>query len=283
MQVSVVIPSYNRAELLPRALRSVYAQSWLQRGNAIEVLVIDDGSDDETATIVAKQFPQVRYIAQANSGVSAARNAGIRAAHGDWIAFLDSDDEWMPHKLNEQSRLLAESGLLICHTEEIWIRNGIRVNQMNKHRKRGGRIFEHCLPLCALSPSSVIIHRDVLGDVGLFDETLPACEDYDLWLRICARYAVAYVEQACIYKYGGHADQLSRQYWGMDRFRVRALEKILDTRLTADQYSVAYAMLMTKIEILLKGAVKHGNGELVQHCQHKIRQWQSAASSFDYN
>lgn len=281
MKVSVVIPSYNRAELLPRALKSVFLQSWLIAGNEIEVLLIDDGSIDDTAAVIREQFPGVRYFYQPNSGVSVARNLGIKLASGDWIAFLDSDDEWMPHKLDEQLKYLQDSGLSVCHTGEIWIRHGKRVNQMKKHRKHGGRIFEHCLPLCTLSPSSVLVHRDVFDAVGLFDETLPACEDYDLWLRICAVYPVAYVEQPCIHKFGGHADQLSRRFWGMDRFRVKALEKILDTGLSAEQYSAAHAMLLRKIRILLNGAIKHGNQALERDCYAKLQQWTSDSGTID--
>ena len=274
MKVSVVIPTFNRAELLPRALTSVFAQSWLGGNSQLEVLLIDDGSDDGTGDMIRKQFPQVNYIFQQNSGVSAARNTGIKAAGGEWIAFLDSDDEWLANKLDQQFSLLDQSGLLVCHTEEIWIRNGVRVNQMDKHQKRGGWIFEHCLPMCALSPSSCLIHSDVFREVGLFDESLPACEDYDIWLRICADYPVSYVLQACINKYGGHDDQLSRQHWGMDRFRVRALEKILATNLATPYYSAARTMLLHKLEILLNGARKRNNRELVEQCQLKIQHWQ---------
>jgi len=225
--ISVVIPSFNRAETLVRALDSLMCQNPHGFGPKIEIIVVDDGSTDNTRHVLAQQFPSVRVLYQENQGVSAARNAGIDLATGEWIAFLDSDDEWLPHKLSAQFSLLQKSGLKVCHTQEIWIRNGVRVNQMNKHEKSGGWIFERCLPLCAMSPSSIIIHRDVFTEVGVFDESLPACEDYDLWLRIASQYEVAYVERACINKYGGHADQLSQQYWGMDRFRVIALEKFL--------------------------------------------------------
>ncbi len=100
----------------------------------------------------------------------------------------------------------------VCHTDEIWIRNGRRVNARKKHGKKGGWIFQHCLPLCAMSPSSIMIHRDVFTALGGFDERLPACEDYDLWLRITARYPVLFTRQPLIEKYGGHDDQLSRKY-----------------------------------------------------------------------
>ena len=99
---------------------------------------------------------------------------------------------------------------------------------MKKHAKSGGHIFRQCLPLCVISPSSVMIQRSLFDEIGLFDESLPACEDYDLWLRICARHPVLFLQEPMIIKHGGHRDQLSRRYWGMDRFRIQALEKIID-------------------------------------------------------
>ncbi|NOQ64484.1 MAG: glycosyltransferase, partial [Methyloprofundus sp.] len=160
--MSLIIPTYNRCASLRRALASVLQQSLLPD----EIIVVDDGSTDTTANMLATEFPQVIYIAQENTGVSAARNAGIRLAKGEWLAFLDSDDTWLAQKLAIQvSALNASDGLKICHTEEIWIRDGVRVNAMNKHKKTGGWIFKHCLPLCAMSPSSIMIHRSVFDEV----------------------------------------------------------------------------------------------------------------------
>ena len=136
----------------------------------------------------------------------------------------------------------------LCHTEEIWIRNGVRVNQMKKHAKSGGWLFQRSLALCCISPSSVLIHRSLFEDYGDFDESLPACEDYDLWLRITARESVAYVEVPQIYKYGGHEDQLSRAFWGMDRFRIQALEACLTGGyLQADDEAAALALSLIHI------------------------------------
>ena len=240
--------------------------------------MVDDGSTDETAEMVSASFATVRYVPQENRGVSAARNHGLKQARGDWIAFLDSDDEWLDHKLTDQFQMLEQTGLKVCHTEEIWIRNGKRVNQMNKHRKYGGWIYQQCLPLCAMSPSSIVIHHSVFKEVGNFDETLPACEDYDLWLRIAARFEVAYVDHPCIYKYGGHEDQLSRKHWGMDRFRVIALEKCLTNDsirscLTPELLQQTQAMLIKKLEILKSGAIKRGNRDLLESCNDKLAQW----------
>ena len=110
---------------------------------------------------------------------------------------------------------------------------------MHKHAKAGGWIYTHCLPLCAISPSAVLIHRSIFDCVGLFNEQLPACEDYDLWLRICARFPVHFIPEPLIIKYGGHDDQLSRRYWGMDRFRIQALEDILASGVLTEEHRQA--------------------------------------------
>jgi len=266
MRVSVIIPSYNRAELLPRALDSVYSQTRLPD----EVLLIDDGSTDATRDLQAR-YPQVRWLHQQNQGVSAARNHGIRQSTGDWLALLDSDDAWHPQKLARQlAALAAAPALRVCHTDEIWIRNGRRVNPRERHAKRGGRIFRDCLPLCAISPSSVLLHREVFETVGLFDESLPACEDYDLWLRVCCRFDVLLVDERLLDKYGGHDDQLSRKHWGMDRFRIQALENIIRSdRLEEDDRQAAVEMLLQKIEIYLTGVRKRARVEEVEKYEAK--------------
>ncbi len=273
MNLSVIVPSHNRRDLLKRALKSVSAQTL----PADEVIVVDDGSTDQTHAMVRNEFPQVTYQYQENSGVSNARNRGIGQSRGEWLAFLDSDDEWLPDKLEKQmTALLDQPQLKICHTEEIWIRNGRRVNAKRKHTKQGGWIFRHCLPLCAMSPSSIIIHRSIFEHVGLFDESLPACEDYDLWLRITARYPVLFIEQPLIIKYGGHLDQLSRKYWGMDRFRITALQKIIDTPgLRQQDRQAAIAMLVDKLNIYLQGATKRGKQQEIQTCQELLHRYQA--------
>jgi len=267
--VSVVIPTYNREHLLERSLESVLGQTLA----ADEIIVVDDGSTDNTASTLKSMHPEVKLIQQDNLGVSAARNAGISAARHDWIALLDSDDIWHKNKLERQITALNNAPeYLLCHSDEIWIRNGVRVNQMNKHKKAGGHIFQHCLPRCVISPSSVMIHRSLFEETGLFDENLPACEDYDLWLRICSRYPVLYIDEALITKHGGHDDQLSRQHWGMDRFRFQALNKtVSEIKLNDSDRDAAIKMMMKKINIYLAGAEKHGNTEHVEDFKRLLR------------
>lgn len=258
--VSVVIPTFNRASVLPRALGSVFSQARPPE----EVIVVDDGSEDGTERLVREEFPAARYFRQENRGVAAARNRGARMARGNWLAFLDSDDEWLPAKLERQLAALgAEPGFSLCHTDETWIRRGRRVNPMKKHAKSGGRIFQRCLELCVISPSAALIRRQLFDSLGGFDETLPVCEDYDLWLRFCARYPVLYVDEPLIVKHGGHADQLSRRYWGMDRFRIRAIEKILKDGilLSEDDRRSAIRELGRKVDVYAHGARKRGRPE----------------------
>jgi len=261
LDISVIIPSFNRASVLPRAIDSVMKQRYQPEC----IMLIDDGSIDGTTELIKARYPQVVYIRQENAGVSAARNRGIKQLTTDWVALLDSDDEWLPDKLERQVSLLNEfPEAKFCHTEEIWVRAGQRVNQMKKHQKSGGWIFEKCLPLCAISPSSVLMHRSLFEQIGLFREDFPACEDYDLWLKICASHPVLYIKEPCIIKYGGHDDQLSKQHWGMDRFRIQSLTDLLEGNwLDEKQKQAAQIMLIKKITIFLKGAKKRGNVEVI--------------------
>lgn len=259
MQVSVVIPTYNRAHTLPRALDSVLTQSL----RPTEIIAVDDGSDDATEELIRHRYPSVRYMNQPNAGVSSARNLGIECARNEWIALLDSDDAWLPTKLAAQRDVLAvQPDRRLCHTEEIWIRNGRRVNPMRKHAKSGGWIFAQCLPRCVISPSAALFHRSLWEEAGGFDVSLPACEDYDLWLRVCSREPVAFVARPQILKYGGHDDQLSHKHWGMDRFRIRALEKLIATGGLDPAYrAAACSTLIEKAGILAAGARTRGNVE----------------------
>jgi len=252
--VSVIIPTYNRAALVAEAVPSVLAQTWRD----FEVLVVDDGSTDDTAAALAPFAGQVTVLRRpSRGGVSAARNRGIAAARGQWLAFLDSDDLWLPEKLRRQWAFLeAQPGLLLCQTEETWVRRGVRVNQPLSHRKVGGDIFLKSLERCLVSPSAVLLHRRLIEEHGGFDENLPAAEDYDLWLRLSWRYPVGLVPEALVIKRGGHADQLSRQ-WGLDRHRIRALMKLVAEPDLPPLYAdAARRVLAAKCAIYAQGCEK---------------------------
>jgi glycosyltransferase involved in cell wall biosynthesis len=225
--------------------------------------------------MIEQEFPQISYYKQLNQGVSSARNLGIQNSTGDWLAFLDSDDQWLPEKLSQQKIALSHNpNSKICHTEEIWVRNGLRVIPAKKYAKKSGWIFSECLSLCAISPSTVMIHRSVFLDVGLFDTQFPACEDYDLWLRICAKYPIILIEEPQITKYGGHADQLSQKLWGMDRFRIKALQKIIATGLLSkENQQEAINMLFKKTAIFVNGALKRGKIDEANYYQQLIKDY----------
>jgi glycosyltransferase involved in cell wall biosynthesis len=255
--ISVIIPTYNRAVFLPEAIASVLAQTY----NDFELLVVDDGSTDNTADLLAGYGDRLRYLRQPNRGPAAARNHGIRAARYDLLAFLDSDDRFVPNKLAIQAEAMQTNpSLLISHTEEIWYRNGVHLNQKNIHRKAGGNLFERCLALCVVGMSTVMARRQLFEQVGMFDEDLPCCEDYDLWLRVSPTLEFLYVDHPLTIKNGGRSDQVSSQYrLGMDRFRIQALTKLLEAgQLSPKQYSLAAEALAAKCRIYGNGCLKHG-------------------------
>ena len=252
---SVIIPTYNRWPLVVEAVDSVLAQSFQD----IEIIVVDDGSTDGTTNRLAKFDGRLRLFTTTRRGVAAARNFGVSQAQGCYVAFLDSDDLWLPGKLQTQIAFLDRyPEIQICQTDEIWVRNGVRVNPKAMHRKPSGDIFVRSLDLCLISPSAVMMTRELFQRIGGFDESFPVCEDYDLWLRVTSVYSVPLIPEALVVKRGGHADQLSRSLWGMDRYRVLALQKILRSGLDGVPRTAARDVLRRKVLILAQGARKRG-------------------------
>ena len=260
--VSVVIPTCNRAWCLAEAVDSVLAQDFRD----FELIVVDDGSADDTPQLLERYGDAIRVLRRENRGVSAARNAGIAAARGGLIAFLDSDDLWLPGKLSRQVAFFtSHPEAFICQTEELWVRNGRRVNPGKRHRKRSGMIFEPSLDLCLVSPSAVMVRRGLFECVGIFDESLPACEDYDLWLRVSCRFPVHLIETALIVKRGGHADQLSCD-WGLDQFRIAALVKLLNGDILNEvQRQAVQRVLHRKCAVYAGGCRRRGRVEEAAH------------------
>ncbi|MRI58382.1 MAG: glycosyl transferase [Epsilonproteobacteria bacterium] len=249
---SVIIPVFNREGFIARAIESVLAQTFQD----FELIVVDDGSTDQSAAI-ASRYP-ITLIRQPNRGVSSARNAGIQASHGKIVAFLDSDDLWKPKKLEAHHHFFQENPDFKIHqTDEIWIRKGKFLNKKKIHQKKEGFIFYDSLHLCLISPSAVAIKKELFDEVGLFDESFEVCEDYELWLRITKRYPVGFTPEPLVVKYGGHGDQLSQKYYGMDRWRVKAMLPFCDDPKVLE-------VAIKKCEILLKGAKKHNNQEIIE-------------------
>jgi glycosyltransferase involved in cell wall biosynthesis len=254
--VSVIIPTFNRSNVSYEAIESVLNQSFQD----FELIVVDDGSTDGTLELLETYGDRIQCYFQENKGPSAARNLGIKNATGLYLSFLDSDDLWLPDKLCTQMDLIfSNPDIKICYTDEIWIRNGVRVNPKKRHQKYSGWIFEYCLALCIISPSSVLLHRDIFNNVGVFDENLIVCEDYDLWLRVSLKYPITFINKPLIIKRGGHSDQLSHKYWGMDLFRITAIEKILaNPELAEEQRTVAVKTLEKMCRIVGNGYLKRG-------------------------
>ena len=253
--VSVIIPTYNRAWILSTAIDSVLCQDYPN----IELIVIDDGSTDNTKNLLKNYKNKIIVLYQKNAGVSAARNLGIKKSYGEFIAFLDSDDSWDKRKISCQMEFFeANPKTLICQTEEIWIRNHKRVNPKIKHKKPCGMIFEQLLNLCLISPSAVMMRRKLFDLKGYFNEDLKVCEDYDLWLRIAATIPVSLIDKPYTIKNGGHQDQLSR-FHSQDKFRIQALKNLFASNdLTHDQAIKAKKVMRKKCIIYGNGCIKRG-------------------------
>ena len=281
-EVSVIIPTYNREKFISECVQSVLAQTLPAR----EIIIVDDGSTDATYNILrdlgfnslSTKKTVLRYFFQQNRGVSSARNLGIKEARSEYIAILDSEDLWLKSKLDRQVSAFQNDtqSSRLCHTDEIWIRNGVRVNQHKKHKKHGGNVFQSCLKLCCISPSSAMMHRSVFEDFGFFDEDLPACEDYDFWLRYSAKEDVNFIDEPLIIKKGGHSDQLSGAHWGMDRFRIYSIEKILkepDLKLVHKTEAIHEVIL--KLEILINGSQKRQKFAYAENMLQKKQHWEA--------
>lgn len=256
MLISIIIPTFNRIDFLKKAIASVQKQTYKN----YELIIVDDGSTDKTSEFL-ETLCDIKIITQENTGVAAARNAGIKIASGEYIAFLDSDDIWLEHKLKTQVEWLESNpSIKWVHSNELWFRDGQEVKQLKKHQKGGADQFLQCIKECVISPSTVVIHKDLLAQVGGFDEEMVVCEDYDLWLKLTSIYEVGFIEDALIHRFGGHADQLSMKYFAMDYFRIKSLDWVFRNRELSESKSEAVkALLVKKAKRLLKGYEKHGN------------------------
>ena len=268
MLVSVVIPTYDRWPVVGEAVESVLAQSF----DDYELIVVDDGSTEETGDRLRQYGERLTVLTQRRGGVSAARNLGACRALGKYLAFLDSDDLWHPRKLQRQLDFMERNPEVeICQTDEIWIRNGARVNPRNRHRKPSGDVFRASLELCLVSPSAVMMRRELFERVRGFDESLPVCEDYDLWLRIARDTEIPLIPEALVTKRGGHADQLSRATWGLDRFRVLSIANLIEAGLDPERAGWALDAMAKKVTILAQGFRKRGNEAMARAYEERLR------------
>ena len=275
--ISVIIPTYNRTEMLKESVRSVLDQDVFRDGTeSYELIVVDDGSSVDTGRVVREFEDKLTYYAREHRGVSAARNYGLARSSGEMIAFLDSDDLWKPDKIRVQAGYMKTfPEAVACYTEEIWIRHGRRVNPHDKHRKYSGWIFDKVLPLCLLSLSSALFRRRVFTELGVFDEDLPVCEDYDFGIRLAHKYPLHLIPRPLIEKRGGHPGQLSHEYWGMDRFRIAALEKALELDLTEKQRALVRQEIIRKAQILAAGFGKRNKQSETRRYQDIIKKYET--------
>lgn len=265
MKIDVIIPTFNRASYIEKSVQSVLSQSY----ENFHLYVVDDGSTDETQEVLKKfeTHPKISLLKQKNQGVSGARNFAVSQGKNEWISFLDSDDEWLPTKLALQVSFLSQHSYSFLHAEEIWIRNGVRVNPKIKHSKSGPDIFKRSLEFCLISPSTVLMKRDLFHKHQGFDESLTVCEDFDLWNKILATEEVGFLDEFVTKKYGGHSDQLSTQYVAMDYWRIKSLVNLYHSNISGEKKAMILEEIKRKVPILLKGYVKHGNLEKHQEIE----------------
>lgn len=250
-EISVIIPTYNRRPMVREAIDSVLPQ----HDADFELIVVDDGSTDGTYETLAS-IDGVTVARTEHRGVAAARNYGVTLAHAPLIAFLDSDDLWVPDKLHRQLAFMREfPDCAISQSSEVWIRDGRRVNPGLRHLKRAGDIFVDSLRTCLISPSAVILRTALFRNLGGFDEDLAAAEDYDLWLRILVDHEAGLLDEPMVARRAGHRDQLSSSIPAIDRFRVLALMKLLASDgLTSTRRDAVVEVLIEKCGILAQGA-----------------------------
>ena len=255
-EVSVIIPTYNRCAMLLEAIDSVLAQTT----DAFELIVIDDGSTDGTSEHLMRLGKPIRFERIEHSGPAAARNRGVELAGAPLIAFLDSDDLWAETKLQRQlAYMRANPACAISQTDEIWIRNGRRVNPGVRHRKRAGDIFIDSLRTCLISMSATMMRTDLFRSLGGFDEIMLAAEDYDLWLRILIDHEAGLLDEPLVTRRGGHPDQTSATTPAIDRFRILALAKLLaDDRLSPMRRAAVVEVLAEKCRIYAGGLARRG-------------------------
>ena len=269
-EISVVIPTYNRRRMLRDAISSVMAQ----RDVALELIVVDDGSTDgtwedlhrgELAQVIAAAPGNCRVDVERTTrrGPAAARNRGAGLARGDYLAFLDSDDLWAPHKASRQlAYMRTHPEFPLSQTQEGWMRWGRHVNPGLRHKKLAGDIFEPSLRTCLISPSAVMMRTGLFHEMGGFDEELSACEDYDLWLRILCLHQAGLLDEPLVTRRAGHPDQLSATVPALDRYRIRALVKLLaDAELTVHRGLAVAEVLAEKCSIYAKGLLRRGRQE----------------------
>lgn len=223
--ISVIIPTYNCAGYLPEAIESVLAQTFKD----YELIVVDDGSTDETGQVVQRYGDKVNYLCQENRGPGAAKNLGIHTSRGALIATLDADDMWRPEKLAIQYEYMSshpEVGLVYSDASS-FDENGIRTIAYNKKYRRvfQGRVFDKLILKNFIASITIMVRKECLDRVGLFPENFMISEDWHLWLRIAREYQIGYIDQP-LAMYRLQEKSLTWDYPRAYPDRMRVLEEI---------------------------------------------------------
>ncbi len=268
MNISIILPTFNRPNMTIRALNSIVKQTYRH----FELIVIDDGSFDNTYDRIndylkTQQNIKYKLIKKTNKGVSHARNIGLRLAQYDWVAFLDSDDEWLPSRLQTQVNYINKTP--DCHwvySDEQWVKDGVVIPvKPNSCKKYHGAVLKKAIDRCFIGCSTVLIRKSHIEDVGGFNENFPACEDYDLWLKLLSKYKVDYIDQKLVTRFGGHDDQLSRAFHSMNLWRLKSVANLLEkSHLNEPERSYAENFIKSKAPQLMNGYKKYNNPEQLQ-------------------
>jgi glycosyltransferase involved in cell wall biosynthesis len=264
--VSAVIPTYNYARYVAGAVESVLAQSF----DDLEIVVVDDGSIDETADTLDPFAERIRYIRQEHRGLAAARNTGIRVARGPYVAFLDSDDLWLPEKVSVQiARLDGDPAVGLVYGEAALFTEtspGTATLHSYWAHHPSGKILPWLVRQNVVPSPTPMVRRELFDQVGSFDETLSACEDWDMWIRIAQVSEFAYVDRV-LAKYRVHAANMSLDHERMMTNGLRVLEKAFSS-----------PDLSPEIRRLRRSIISRRHADYALHCFY-ARQYAQARRS----
>jgi len=266
--VSAVIPTHNRAGILPDALDSV----WQQTYRPIEMIVIDDGSEDDTQAVVQQWAEKckedaaftVRYIYQENKGANAARNKGIAAATGEYVAFLDSDDRWMPDKLAKQVAVFQKESALgdvYCGLYHIDLKSNTRLDDAQVNYPSGWLLRSLLIHDVTTPTSCHVVKKDCFERVGFFDETLPARQDWDMWIRVASKYKIGYVPEVLVEQ---------REHAG-SRVRSNPMNEIQAARQIFQKYAYLRRQFPFWIGLAARSAMYRRRGRVYFHRGLSVR------------
>lgn len=271
--VSVVIPTHNRADLLPRAIDSVLNQTY----SNFEIIVVSDGSTDNTEEVVksySDKDSRIRFIGYSPArGGNIARNTGIEAAKGEYVAFLDDDDEWMPAKLEKQINVMESNldiGLVYTGVNIIYVNEGLRYSFIGE--SKGDLSKEILLDNHIGTTSTVMVRKMILEKTGAFDEKLKALQDFELWIRVCQKCLIGLVPEELInyYNYTGTNQVSSSTQKYIDAFSyINTKHKFLLNELTTNQMSIKK---MNECMLLANKAMRNGDSKLTRkYCVQALK------------